>query len=273
MPQVQINRINLYYEAIGKGEAVLFLHGFTGSGQDWINQMKAVQNNYRGIVLDFRGHGKSEAPAEEKDYSIYLNGEDVYQLLNHLGIDRCCLVGHSMGGFTALQFALDHPELVRGLVLVDTSSGEWEVIPGYAELRAKLDELTRTEGLEAAFAYDADNNPVRIQRFQKQPEQREIARRKTIGTSVNGYIYVPRSFGKWQSVTSRLSEIKVPTLIFRGENDLSFVKASNVLKESIKGAELVVVPEAYHNPHEEDPAFFNEKFLKFISGLKEVPSF
>jgi 2-succinyl-6-hydroxy-2,4-cyclohexadiene-1-carboxylate synthase len=269
MPQIQINRINLYYEVVGMGEAVLFLHGFTGSGQDWVSQMEAVQNSYRGIALDFRGHGKSEAPAEEKDYSIYLNCEDVYQLLNHLGINRCCLVGHSMGGFTALQFTLDHPKLVQGLVLVGTSSGEWDVIPGYAELRSKLDELARTEGLEAAFAYDAANNPVRIERFQKQPEQREIARRKVLNTSVNGYIYVPRSFGKWQSVTSRLSEIKVPTLVIRGENDLGFVKASNVLKESIKEAELVVVPGAYHNPHEESPAFFNEKFLGFLSGLKK----
>jgi pimeloyl-ACP methyl ester carboxylesterase len=173
-----------------------------------------------------------------------------------------------MGGFTALQFVLDHPELVSGLVLVDTSSGEWDVIPGYAELRAKLDELARTEGLEAAFAYDAANNPVRVQRFQKQPEQYEIARRKTINTSVNGYIYVPRTFGKWLSVTSRLSEIKVPTIIFRGEDDLGFVKASNILKEFIKGAELVVVPKAYHNPHEEAPGFFNEYFSKFLSGLK-----
>ncbi len=268
MPLAQINQVNLYYETVGKGEAVLFLHGFTGSGQDWVNQMKAIQNTYQAIALEFRGHGKSEAPAEEKDYSIYLNSEDVYHLLHHLGIDRCCLVGHSMGGFTALQFTLDHPDMVRGLVLVDTSSGEWDVIPGYAELRAKLDELARTQGLEAAFAYDADNNPVRIQRFNKQPEQREIARRKTTSTSINGYIYVPRSFGKWQSVTSRLGEIKVPTIIFRGEEDLGFVKASNVLKESIKGAELVIVPEAYHNPHEEAPGFFNEKFLTFLTTLK-----
>jgi pimeloyl-ACP methyl ester carboxylesterase len=268
MPGVQMNQINLYYETVGAGESVLFLHGFTGSDQDWVHQMRAIQNNYQGIALDFRGHGKSEAPDEEKDYSIVLNCEDVYHLLDHLRINRCCLVGHSMGGFTALQFALDHPERVRGLVLVDTSSGEWDVIPGYAELRAKLDELARTEGLEAAFAYDAANNPVRVQRFMKQPEQKEIARRKTIGTSVNGYIYVPRSFGKWQSVTSRLGEIQVPTLIFRGEDDLGFVRASNILKESIKGAELVVVPDAYHNPHEESPGFFNEKFLKFLSGLK-----
>ena len=104
MPQIQINQVGLYYETVGAGEAVLFLHGFTGSGQDWANQMKAIQNKYQGIALDLRGHGKSAAPAEEKDYSIYLNCDDVYQLLNHLGIDRCCLVGHSMGGRYMTEF-------------------------------------------------------------------------------------------------------------------------------------------------------------------------
>jgi pimeloyl-ACP methyl ester carboxylesterase len=267
MPGIKINGLKLFYEDQGQGEAIVFLHGFTGSGRDWTHQLNALQGKYRGITLDIRGHGNSEAPTEEKDYSIYLNCEDVLGLLNHLSIDRCCLVGHSMGGFTALQFVLDHPERIKGLVLVDTSSGEWDTIPGYAELRAKLDELARTQGLEAAFEYDAAHNPIRVERFQKQPEQREITRRKILNTSVNGYIFVPRSFGKWQSVTSRLGEIQAPTLVIRGEEDLGFVKASQVLKTSIKGAELVIVSGAYHNPHEEAPEIFNRVFLNFLSAV------
>jgi len=265
MALIKVNEVNLNYEQSGQGEAIVFLHGFTGSHDDWRYQMAAVKDRFRGIALDLRGHGKSAAPANEDEYSIYLNCEDVRSLLTKLGISRCCLVGHSMGGFTAIQFALDNPSMLWGLVLVDTSSGEWETVPGYAELRAKLDELARTEGLETAFAYDAGNNPVRIERFKKQPEQREIARKKTLSTSVDAYVYVPRSFGKWQSVTGRLGEIKVPTIIFRGEDDAGFVRASNILKESIAGSELVVVPGAYHNPHEEAPEYFNDYFLKFLN--------
>ena len=207
MPLIKINQLNLYYESVGQGEAIVFLHGYTGSNRDWRHQMAAIQSRYRGIALDLRGHGKSEAPGREGDYSIYLNCEDVRGLLAALGIQRCCLVGHSMGGFTALQFALENPEMLWGLVLVDTSSGEWDTVPGYAELREKLDELASTQGLEAAFAYDARNNPVRIERFKKQPEQEEIARAKTLNTSVNGYIYAPRSFRKWRPVTEKLNEI------------------------------------------------------------------
>jgi pimeloyl-ACP methyl ester carboxylesterase len=173
-----------------------------------------------------------------------------------------------MGGFTALQFAMENPEMLWGLVLVDTSSGEWDTVPGYAELRTKMDELARTKGLDAAFDYDAKNNPARMERFKKQPEQEEIARRKTLNTAVDAYVYVPRSFGKWQPVTGRLGEIKIPSIIFRGEHDAGFVRPCDILKSSIPGSTLVVVPGAYHNPHEESPEFFNDHFKAFLADIK-----
>jgi 2-succinyl-6-hydroxy-2,4-cyclohexadiene-1-carboxylate synthase len=268
MPSIKINALNFYYESMGQGETIVFLHGFTGSHEDWRFQMAAVKDKYRAIALDLRGHGKTQAPTEEADYSIYLNCEDVRGLLAYLGIRRCCLVGHSMGGFTALQFAMENPEMLWGLVLVDTSSGEWDTVPGYAELRTKMDELARTKGLDAAFDYDAKNNPARMERFKKQPEQEEIARRKTLNTAVDAYVYVPRSFGKWQPVTGRLGEIKIPSIIFRGEHDAGFVRPCDILKSSIPGSTLVVVPGAYHNPHEESPEFFNDHFKAFLADIK-----
>lgn len=267
MPVQNINQVALHYKAAGEGEAVIFLHGYTGSTQDWIHQISAVSNQYKTIAVDHRGHGKSEAPTSEDDYAITIFSEDVYGLLKKLDIHRCCLVGHSMGGFMSLQFILDHPEMVKGLVLVDTSSGEWDVAPGYAELRAKLNEIARTQGLEAAFEYDAANNPSRIERFKKHPEQREIAKKRVMSTSVDGYIYVANSFGKWQSVTNRLEEIKVPTLIFWGEEDLPFEKASRVLHQSIENSELVTVTGAGHSPHEDAPELFNKKLLAFLAGI------
>lgn len=267
MPFFTVNGIDLFYQDMGQGKPVVFLHGFTGSSLDWTLQLEAIRERYRGIALDFRGHGRSSAPPREEDYSVYLNSEDLLSLLRQLDIDRCVLVGHSMGGFTALQFVLDHPDRVAALVLVDTSSGEWDLVPGYAELRAKLDELAMTQGLLAAFEYDAAHNPLRIERFRKQPEQREIVKRKVLSTSVEGYVYVPRSFAKWRPVTSRLKEIQVPTLIFLGEEDRGFLRASQILNHSIPGSELVIVPGAFHNPHEEAPEFFNAYFLKFLDTV------
>ena len=135
-------------------------------------------------------------------------------------------------------------------------------------MRAKLDEIARDEGLGAAFEYDAENNPMRIERFQKHPELREVARQKVLNTSVDGYIYVARTFGKWQSVTNRLHEIDAPTLIFLGDEDTPFIKASQIMKVSIKDAELVTVPGVGHNPHEEAPDRFNEALSNFLTRVK-----
>jgi pimeloyl-ACP methyl ester carboxylesterase len=268
MPILNAHNADIYYEETGAGEAVVFLHGYTGSGKDWSNQVAVVSPKYRAITVDCRGHGKSSAPTSEEDYSIKISSEDVYALLSKLGIEKCCLVGHSMGGFMALQFAFDHPDRVTGLVLVDTSSGEFERTPGFAELRAKLDELAQNEGMEAAFEYDSANNPMRIERYKKHPEQRETAHRKMLQTSVDGYIYVARSFGTWEPVTSRLGEITVPTLIFWGDEDAPFQKPSETLRDSIPNAELVTVAGVGHSPHEEAPDIVNETLMKFLAGIE-----
>lgn len=267
MPILKVNNINISYGQIGEGEVIVFLHGYTGSSDDWAHQVSAVSREYQAITVDHRGHGKSEAPSSEEEYSIYLFSNDVLALLNQLGIHRCCLVGHSMGGFIALQFTLDHPELVKALVLVDTSSGEFEVAPGYAALRAKLDELARTQGLEAAFEYDATTNPTRIERFQRHPELGERSRQKVMSTSVDGYIFAARTFKMWQPVTERLAEIRVPTLIVWGDEDAQFFKASQMLKASIRGAKLITVPGVGHSPHEEAPEYFNDILLQFLSQV------
>jgi len=267
MPIGNINGVNLNYEITGQGKAVALLHGYTGSAQDWANQIAVLSPNYMVIAPDHRGHGKSAAPSREEDYSVKILSDDIYSLLNSLNVRKCCLVGHSLGGFTALQFAVEHQDMLTGLVLVDTSSGQFARDPNYAQLRQKLDELARTKGMEAAFEYDAANNPMRIERFQKHPELREISRQRVMQTSVDGYIYMSRAIGKWEPLTSRLSEIRVPTLIFWGNEDTPFAEPSKVMKEGIPNSEMVTVEGAGHSPQEEAPEVFNEALLKFLSKL------
>ena len=265
MPIARVNGVDLSYECVGEGEPVIFLHGYTGSGDDWKSQVTAIAQKFKAITIDQRGHGKSQAPDAEDAYAIPIFSEDAHALLTMLGITSCCLAGHSMGGFIALQFALDYPAMVTRLVLVDTSSGEFEVTPGYAELRITLDELARTKGMEAAFEYDAAHNPVRVERFQKHPELREITRKKMVATSVDGYIYTPRAFRKWKPVTGRLGEIRAPALIFWGEEDTAFYKASKTLESGLAGSSLITVPNVGHSPHEEAPDIFNRELLRFLA--------
>jgi len=268
MPIANINGVDLNYEVTGQGEAVVFLHGMTGSTQDWTNQIAVLSSKYKVVALDMRGHGKSGAPSREEEYSIPIFANDVFTLLRMLDIKKCCLGGHSIGGFIALQFALEHQNMLAGLVLVDTSSGQFTRDPNYAQIRQKLVELARSEGLEAAFEYDLANNLMRIERFQKHPELREVSRRKVLMTSVNGYIYCGGSIENWKPVTSRLPEIKVPALIFCGDEDTAFIEPTKVLEEKIADSELVTVKGAGHNPHEEAPDVFNEALLKFLDRIE-----
>jgi len=267
MPIANINGLNLNYETAGQGEAVVFLHGMTGSAEDWANQIPFLSPKYRVVALDYRGHGKSAAPSSEEEYSIQLFVDDAFALITMLGIKKCCVVGHSLGGFITLQFALEHQDMVAALVLVDCTSGRFARDPDYVQLREKLDELARSQGMEAAFEYDADNNPQRIERFQKHPEQREIARRKALMTPVDGYIYVPRAMAKREPITTRLGEIKVPTLIFWGDEDVGFTEPVQVLKKGIVNSELLTVKGVGHSPHEEAPDVFNEALLKFLDKV------
>ncbi len=268
MPIANINGVNLNYEVAGQGEAVVFLHGMTGSTKDWANQASVLSPKYRVVALDMRGHGKSAAPPKEEDYSVPIFAEDVCAILRMLDIKKCCLAGHSIGGFIALQFALEHQDMLAALVLVDTSSGQFARDPNYAQIRQKLDELARSQGMEAAFEYDSANNPMRIDRFQKHPELKEITRQKMLMTSVDGYLYASGSIGKWEPVTPRLSEIKVPALIYCGDEDSGFTEATKVLKEGIADSEVVTVKGVGHNPHEEAPDIFNEALLKFLDRVK-----
>ena len=267
MAIANIGGVNLNYEDRGKGLPVLLAHGYTGSIEDWAMIIPPLAEKYRVMAIDHRGHGNSEAPSSQEHYSVCIFAEDLSALLQRLNAAPAVIVGHSMGGFMALQLALDHPDAVKALVLVDTSSGEFQRPPGFAELRAELAEIARTQGLEAAFEHNARHNPWMRERFEKHPQLREISRKKTLRTSVDGYVCAARAIDVWQPLTSRLPEIKVPTLIVVGEEDLPFMEPSRIMDRGIPGAKLITVPNSGHSPHEENPDFLKNELLRFLATL------
>lgn len=131
--------------------------------------------------------------------------------------------------------------------MVGTSSGPIE-IPAYAELRARLEEIALKYGMEAAFEYKAQHNPMAHKRFERFPELREIVKRRALETSLDGYIYVRRAMSRRQFLTERLGEISAPTLVVVGEEDFAFRQPCNVLTQGIPYAQLHVVPQATHSP-------------------------
>jgi 3-oxoadipate enol-lactonase len=266
MPVADVNGVKLNYEVVGQGNAVFCLHGYSGSLQDWGNQIAVLSPAHKVIAGDERGHGKSAAPDREEDYSIEIFADDVFGLLNVLGIEQCCLAGHSLGGAVALQFALDHQEMLSGLVLVDTSS-KFPMPPDMIELRQKMNEIARSQGIEAAFEFELASNPQRREFFQQYPDEREKALQGMLSMSVDSFIYTWKSIERQKPLDHRLSEISVPTIIFLGEEDIGLADEIRLLHKGIANSELVTVKGAGHSPHYEAPDVFNEALLNFLDRI------
>jgi pimeloyl-ACP methyl ester carboxylesterase len=138
----------MHYRDVGYRLPVVFLHGYTGNCRNWALTVPALRDRFRCISPDHRGHGLSEKPRSEDAYSLEEMADDAYQLVRSLAIHECYLVGHSMGGMIAQYLTLEHPEMVRALVLEDTAA---ETIPVRNEYRNRLLAIARDEGMEAAF--------------------------------------------------------------------------------------------------------------------------
>ena len=121
MPHAQLSRVRQHYYERGHGpERVVFVHGFQASGRIWQLVQEALpEDRYHTIAPDNRGAGTTDAPPEESDYGIGPFASDLYELVTLLGWRDFTLVGHSLGGMTVAQFAVEQPDLVKGLVLLD----------------------------------------------------------------------------------------------------------------------------------------------------------
>ncbi len=136
--------MQLHYQSIGNGTPLIFIHGLFGSGDNWRSIAKHFADDYQVITLDLRNHGRSPHGAVQ-DYASM--AEDFLALFDELGIQKAHLVGHSMGGKAAMQFATQHPALVNKLVVVDMST------------RAYADEHTQL--IDAMLAVDLTQHQSR----------------------------------------------------------------------------------------------------------------
>jgi pimeloyl-ACP methyl ester carboxylesterase len=170
LPYADRNGLRIYYEVTGSGEPLFLYHGLTGSGQRWRDEGYAADlgQTYRLILMDARGHGRSDKPHDPAAYSRHERAGDVLAVLDDLGLDAAHFWGHSMGGSIALTLARDHPHRVRSLVITgyspfaaegeeaaemaawaaDLQAGMPGFIAGYEQRHGPLPEDARQRWLE-----------------------------------------------------------------------------------------------------------------------------
>lgn len=260
MPRLSVNSINLNYELEGNGSVVVFINGLTMDLNGWSFQVQEFSKRHKVLRYDCRGQGKSDKP--DMEYSQMMHAEDLKILMQKLDIQKAHLVGLSNGGMIAQHFALNFPEKVGALVLVDTSSYIDTLLDSIIRVWINAAQIGGSE-----FRYDVSIPFIFSEDFIKKNKE-TLAQMKKISSEVNpanAIINLAKGC-LTHSTNERLSEIKVPTLIIVGEEDILIpMKYSKLLNEGIKGSRLAIIKGCGHAPPIEKPEEFNRIVLDFLS--------
>jgi pimeloyl-ACP methyl ester carboxylesterase len=216
MPYVQAGDIRLHYVEQGSGdEPVVFIHGYTGSLRDWEETFARLPADIRAIAIDLRGAGESDRPGH--GYTLQQYAEDIHLATQTLGLDTFTMTGHSMGGGTAMQFAVTHPERLRRLVLVApiSSNGTRGMNP---EFRAQMKALRQNKELARQMARAFMVRP-------RTDEQIERGIESNLMWQDDAYDSAAESMMSLR-IGDQVAALTVPTLMVVGDRD--FLRADNL---------------------------------------------
>lgn len=261
MPFVELNGFRHYYEIHGSGPPLLFLHGFTLDCRMWHPNMQELSQSFRCILLDSRGHGKSDSPST--GYHRDQRSSDVIALLNKLGLETVHLLGMSMGGSTAIGCALSFPERLRSLILV--SAGVAGFKPG--RKIDKLDEIARTEGIDVAKRQWLEWSTS----YHTKKGRNDIASLITqMIEEHSGAIWSDPMRGKYPVMRDleRLKEIELPTLIVVGTDDKVFCQLALTIHEYIRNSILETYSDTGHLVNLEWPKKFDDQIRSFVNDVE-----
>jgi pimeloyl-ACP methyl ester carboxylesterase len=265
MPHLSVNGRKLYYEEHGSGpQTIVFAHGLLWSGRMFQAQVEALKNRYRCITFDFPGQGQSELARD--GYDMDTLAADAATLIKQLNATPCHFAGLSMGGFVAMRMGIRYPELVRSLILMETSADPEppENIPKYKMLsfisRWISVRLIAGKTMQIMFGQTFLNDPARR-------EQRERWRGYLIANNQTGIGRALIGVIERKGVYEQLGSIKCPTLVIVGEQDVATVPAkAERIAAAIPGAKLVRIPNAGHTSTVEEPGAVTKAIEEFLSS-------
>jgi len=264
VPTSVINGVRLYYERHGdSGEPLVFVHGYSGDISDWRPQLPEFSPAYRVLVMDLRGHGRSEAPSDRSAYTVAQMARDVETLVAEVGFERYHLVGHSMGGAIAQEIALRNPQRLLSLTLEDTSlKFEATSDDAMTEWRRNRHALAVNEGMAAAAALPMPDTPPHMPAERLEESAARLSR-----MSLDAFVGAMIGLLQWEGTAERASAISAPTLIVYGDLDSpALIAATRRLAELIPNATVEVIPEAGHSPQWERPELFNRALRRHLGA-------
>lgn len=266
MPYVENHEIPLYYEDQGEGLPVVLLIGLGGNSSSWMYHAHRLARKYRVICPDHRGAGRSGAPDEP--YSMDLFTQDLNAIFEHAGIESAAVLGLSMGGMIAQNFVAAYPEKVKALILSSTGVGPND--PDSILPSAEIDQILKNHNTEGDLDSFADfisifyhssylqRSPeltLKISQYLQDHPQPQYAYQRQLKAC---YTHPHNS--------DRLKDIKSPTLVLHGEDDLLWpLDNAKYLAEHISHAELEVIPQGGHMLFIEQPDAYCTAVEEFLA--------
>ncbi|HEX3887063.1 MAG TPA: alpha/beta fold hydrolase [Phenylobacterium sp.] len=249
MPMLDRDGVKLHYEVAGGGPALILTHGYSSTGEMWAGQVGPLAEHFKVITWDMRGHGRSDYPDDQAQYSEAATVADMAALLDAAGAKEAIVGGLSLGGYMSLAFHATHPQRTRALLIIDTG-------PGYKNDQAR--DGWNENAIRRAERYEVEGLPD----LAKASAEVRLARHR----DATGLARAARGMltQKNARVIESLPTIAVPAIVIVGANDTPFLAASDYMAAKIPGAKKAVIPDAGHSANIDQPAAFNAALLGFL---------
>ena len=271
MAHALVNGVRLYYEDVGAGLPMIFVHEFAGEAASWAPQVRFFARRYRTIAYNARGYPPSDVPEDPAAYSQMQAAEDIRGMLDALKIDRAHIVGLSMGGYATLHFGLHYPERALSLVVAGAGYGSKpDERDGFRRDSATIVERFERDGMQKVADIYAIG-PTRVQFRDKDPVGWQefydlLAKQSALGHALT-MRGVQMQRPSVYELTERMAKLEVPTLVMTGDEDEPCLEPSLHMKRTIPTAGLVIIPKSGHTINLEEPDAFNRAVLDFVTAV------
>jgi len=264
----------LYYEEAGTGTPVVFVHEYAGDWRTWEPQVRYFSRLHRCVTYSQRGYPPSEVPSDGERYTQDFFRDDVIALMDALKIDKAHVVGHSMGGSTALQVGIKYPLRCISVVAAGTGYGSFPDEKRREEAKASSRENAKmftSQGIKAAAATYADG-PTRQAYKHKDPRGYAEFARMLSEHSTEGHAHTMANLQArrptlWE-MEAALKTFAPPLLVIVGDEDEPCLEPSLFIKHTAPTAGLLVIPRSGHTINSEEPAAFNAALADFFPAAE-----
>lgn len=257
--RVAVQDGELYYECTGRGAPLILIHAGLSDRREWKYQTEEFGSTFQTIVYDQRGAGNSSIPT-----AAFWPADDLKALMDHLGLEKANLMGHSIGGTVALDFVLRYPERVSSLILVASGVNGYQWSKEYQDWFSSIWTVPETDKMMKQMV-SADFYAKSMSKQELRSEIETITY-ENIQKILSWKSSEVRCF--FSDPISKLNEVRIPTLVVYGNKDSQDIKQiANILIENIPNVKSVQILDADHLLNFERPKELNSRVMDFVLNL------